>query len=228
MTRFVSAWRYCAIVTTAAFGSAALAQVPLATWTFETSVPTTAGPHAAEGGVNAGAGSPASGFHADAAAVYSNPAGNGSAESFSSTFWNTIGDYYQFATSTTGYNSITIEFDQARSNTGPATFDLVYSTDGLSFSTLLNDYTVLPNAAPNPLWANDGTRDAVYTFGPIAVPGDAANKPLVTFRLVSQVAAATGGTNRVDNVTIAGVLIPEPSTLGLLALGAIAALRRRS
>src|SRR5690349_21798851 len=74
--------------------------VLIADWTFETSVPTTAGPYVAEGGVNA-ATSFASGLHAGAS-VYSNPAGAGSAESFSSTAW-AIGDYYQFTSSTIGY-----------------------------------------------------------------------------------------------------------------------------
>jgi len=51
----------------------------IATWTFETSVPTTAGPFSPE----VGSGS-ALGYHASGSAVYSNPAGNGSLESFSS------------------------------------------------------------------------------------------------------------------------------------------------
>ena len=97
--------------------------VDLAVWTFETSLPATAGPHAAEGGINAGAGSPASGFHASASVVYSNPAGNGSAESFSSTFWS-VGDYWQFSTSSVGYTDIHLAWDQASSNTGPRDFVL--------------------------------------------------------------------------------------------------------
>ena len=54
----------------------------IATWTFETSVPTTAGPFSPE----VGAGS-AIGSHASSATVYSSPSGNGSFHSFSSTNW---------------------------------------------------------------------------------------------------------------------------------------------
>ena len=100
----------------------------VANWTFETSIPTAAGPYAAEAGVNA-ASSFASGFHTSSATVYSNPAGNGSVESFSSNNWTT-GDYYQFTTSTVGYQNITIQWDQTGSGTGPRDFGLFYSVDG--------------------------------------------------------------------------------------------------
>ncbi|HEY2154598.1 MAG TPA: hypothetical protein VGH33_03145, partial [Isosphaeraceae bacterium] len=53
----------------------------IADWTFETTLPTTAGPFAPEVGSGA-----ASGQHASAS-TYSTPVGNGSAHSFSSTAW---------------------------------------------------------------------------------------------------------------------------------------------
>jgi len=191
----------------------------LAEWTFETSVPITAGPHAAEGGVYGGA---ATGFHADSAAVYSNPVGNGSPESFSSNTWG-AGDYYQFETSTSGYQGITIQWDQTRSSTGPGSFDLEYSTDGVSYSTLVDDYTI------DAITWSSVTYNALSTFGPVAGPAGLDDQATVLFRLTAQApGSSAAGSNRVDDIIISGTLIPEPASLALLSLGALAAARRRS
>jgi len=61
----------------------------IADWTFETTIPSAAGPYSPE----VGAGS-ASGSHALGTTVYSSPAGNGSSHSFSANMWTT-GDYFQ-------------------------------------------------------------------------------------------------------------------------------------
>ncbi|MCK4342661.1 MAG: hypothetical protein KAY37_13165 [Phycisphaerae bacterium] len=201
----------------------------LALWTFEVSVPTTAGPHGAEGGVNAGPTSPANGWHADAGTVYSNPVGNGSSESFSSNHW-AIGDYYQFETSTLGYQNISITWHQRPSGTGPHTFDLEWSTDGVVFTTLLDDYV-----QPDGTWSSSGDPDPDFIFGPIAGPAALDDQTTVYFRLVNQVApGGTGGTNRVDNILITGsalsqsgaccvgpVCHPDQSPLQCAALGGI-------
>jgi hypothetical protein len=208
--------------------TAALVLAPLATaatlaeWTFETSIPATAGPHAAEGGVFGGS---ATGYHSSASVVYSNPAGNGSAESFSSNYWS-ISDYYQFQTSSLGYTSIEISWDQARSSTGPGTFDLQWSTDGSTWNTLTNDYTVQISGTGGPgTWSSSPPRNAAYTFGPTAAPAALDNQTTIYFRMTNQVTpGGTAGTNRIDNVVVTGV--PEPASLLLLGLGLIA-LRRR-
>ncbi|MFO0839548.1 MAG: hypothetical protein U1D55_13615 [Phycisphaerae bacterium] len=200
------AWCAAAACLTALSGGLALADT-IAQWTFEVSIPATAGPHAAEVGTGT-----AVGFHANGAAVYSNPVGNGSVESFSSNTW-TVGDYYEFNVSTTGYNTITLDWDQTSSNTGPRDFQLSYSTDGVNYSPIGGVYVVLANATPNPVWST-ATPQPIFHFGPIAAPAAVDNQATVSFRLVDSSAisanggaVAAAGTDRVDNFTINGTVI---------------------
>src|SRR5581483_11130067 len=184
----------------------------IAQWTFETSVPATAGPFSPE----VGSGS-ATGSHAGAA-TFSSPAGNGSSHSFSANTWAT-GDYYQFQVSTVGFSNIGISYDQTSSNTGPKFWDLQYSTDGVSFTTFVSQYTVLANAAPNNTWSA-GTPHPEFGFSDdlssVAALNNAAN---VYFRITedSGTTSANGGTlapagtDRVDNFTV--YVAPEPRTL---------------
>jgi hypothetical protein len=208
----------------AAMASTSMA-VTLAEFTFETSVPAldnsqSAGPYTAEGGIFA-AESVALGVHASPNTDWTNPVGNGSGESFSSNDW-AFGDYYEFRVPTTGYQDITFSWHQTRSSTGPATFELTFSTDGVNF-TSLTTYTV-----PTVTWSAgspDATNQSV--FGPIDVPG-AEDASLVYFRLVAAVApGGTGGTSRVDNIVVAGTPVPEPATLSLLVLGTVMLRGRR-
>ncbi len=186
----------------------------IAQWTFETSVPATAGPFAAEVGTGS-----ALGFHTGAA-VYSNPVGNGSVESFSSTVWS-VGDYWQFQTSTLGFQNIGLSFDQVSSSTGPRDFYLAWSTDGSTFTKFGNDYTVLVNTAPNAWSSNPANHITTTTYSfDLSSVTDLNNAPNVYFRLVddSTVSAgggtvATGGTDRIDNFLVA---VPEPTSLSLM------------
>jgi hypothetical protein len=199
---------------------------PIAIWTFETSIPVTAGPLAPE--VGAGA---ATALHASASTVYSNPSGNISAESYSSNFW-AVGDYYQFQTSTVGYTGVDFSWDQTGSSTGPKDFKVQYSTDGSTFLDLTT-YTVLLNGAPNPSWGV-ATGGPVYSFAPLSGPaGIFDNQPTLYVRLtdnsttaINGGTVATGGTDRVDNVAFNGI-IPEPATAGALTAAGLMLLSRR-
>ena len=80
----------------------------IANWTFETSLPAGspgAGAWITNIAAEVGPGV-AAGWHAGNA-TYSTPVGNGSAHAFSSTAW-AAGDFYQFAVSTLGFQSVTV------------------------------------------------------------------------------------------------------------------------
>jgi len=186
----------------------------IADWTFETSMPTTAGPFSPE--VGAGA---ATGSHVGGTAVYSHPAGNGSTNSFSANVW-AVGDYYQFKVSTVGLSDISISYDQTSSGTGPGQFQLEYSTDGLTFNNIGSAYTVQINGAPNVAWSVS-TYNSLYTFSDnlsslVAVNNDAT----LYFRLADASTASanggtvgTAGTDRVDNFDVFVTPTPEPQSL---------------
>ncbi|MBK9099321.1 MAG: hypothetical protein IPM14_14640 [bacterium] len=110
------------------FGQNIFAQTITASWSFEGVTTTNTGttpiisvgsPLADAGALTAGSAFTA--LHANALTVWSNPAGNGSVKSVSSNYW-TVGDYYQFSFSTTGYSNIAITWDQMGSSTGPRDF----------------------------------------------------------------------------------------------------------
>ncbi|MES2437892.1 MAG: PEP-CTERM sorting domain-containing protein [Verrucomicrobiota bacterium] len=211
------------VTSTFLLASGASPAAVLAAWTFETTIPATAGPFAPESGSGA-----ATGFHATTS-TYSNPAGNGSTESFSSNGWS-VGDYYQFETSSTGFSGITITFDQNGSGTGPRDFKLQYSTDGASFTDFGSAYA-LPAGI---MWATGAAATPAVTTFSFDLSSITAldNDSSIFFRLVNTTTTsigngtvAAGGTGRVDNVVIATV--PEPASILLGALGLLGILRRR-
>ena len=140
--------------------------------------------------------------------VYSTPAGNGSAHSFSSTAWS-VGDYYQFQVSTLGAPNVALNWDQTSSNTGPGNFILQYSTNGTTFTAFGSQYTVLANNTPNPLWsATTNHPEFNFTLDLSSITA-INNQPNVYFRLVDNSTnsaaggtVASGGTGRVDNFTV--------------------------
>jgi hypothetical protein len=225
MTRRQFAGLLCAAAV-AVLSAANLRAATIASWTFETSIPTTAGPLAPEVGSGSG-----TAFHATAGVTYSNPNGNGSAESWNSNTWS-VGDYYQFQASTLGQNGITFSWDQTRSSAGPGAanvtspnFRLQYSTDGTTF-TDVTDYLV-----PIVTWASavsDPTTKFSQNLSGVTALNNQAN---VYFRLTDILAPQnTGGQSRVDNVTISAVPEPAVATLAMMAavIGLTGSRRRRS
>lgn len=193
------------------------ASITIADWTFEATAPSTAGPLFPEQGTGS-----ALGWHASSDAVYSNPVGNGSGESFSANNW-AVGDYWQFQVSTLGFTGISLSWDQASSNTGPRDYGLYYSTDGTVFNQFNSDLFVLANASPNSTWSSSTTHSEYSFSQDLGSIVGLNNAESVWFRLVNKSTVSanggstgTGGTDRIDNfivsATSVAVAVPEPST----------------
>jgi hypothetical protein len=193
----------------------------IANWTFETSVPATSGPIAPEVGAGVG-----TSVHVTPNS-FSNPSGNGSAESWNSDSW-TVGDYYQFQVSTLGFSDIAFSWDQTRSSAGPGqpapsspNFRLQFSTDGSSF-TDVTDYLVAATTwnSTTPVASSQYSQN-LSSFSQLN------NQASVYFRLTSILAAQnSGGQSRIDNILVSGV--PEPTSVVMVMLAAVlsAAIRR--
>ena len=222
-----------AVVAATAVATSASAAV-VAGWTITTAFPTGAGnvPTGVTytvGAANEGlqtTGSELRSVHSLAAATYTSPAGNGSQYAFSSNNWST-GDFYEARLSTLGYSDISISWDQTRSSTGPATFELVMSTDGgANFTTLLASYTVLQSGgggAPG-TWSTT-TYNPIYSLNQAAAAAD--NQANVIFRFRSLATTAAAGSSRIDNVMIYSGPVPAPGAIALLGVAGLAGLRRR-
>ncbi|HEY1685013.1 MAG TPA: PEP-CTERM sorting domain-containing protein [Tepidisphaeraceae bacterium] len=175
------------------------------------------------------------GSHAATNAVYSSPAGNGSAHSFSSNVW-APGDYYEFAVPTTGLENILVSYDQISSSTGPKVFSLYYSVDGTNFSSF-SSYSITITEAETNSTGGTGTESAWsanskgaynWSFDLSGLTG-LNNDANALFEVVdTDVTGTSTGTDRVDNVVVAGSPVPEPASMTLLtAAAAAAAMRRR-
>ena len=174
------------------------------------------------------AGSSLSSSHAAAATAYSSPTGNGSTYSLSSNNW-TIGDYYQVSVSTTGYQDVSISWDQTRSGTGPSSFELVASTDGgASWSTLIASYSVVQaGLAGTGTTSWNALTNQPGFFTTTSAAAGASDSASVLFRIRSLVTTAAAGTNRIDNVIVSGSLVPAPGAVALLGLAGLISRRRR-
>lgn len=197
----------------------------LAQWTFETSKPTSSGPYAAENGIFAGT-SKALAYHTGSGTDYSNPVGAGSHQSYNANTWS-VGDFYQFTTSTLGHEDIQVSFESVSSSTGPKNFNLAYSTDGASFS-VFSSYSLLGKSSS---WSSSMSSASAAKYGyhfNLASIAGLDNQTKIYLRLIdNSTTSASGktvgssGTSRVDDFTISGNTIPsdlktssvpEPST----------------
>jgi hypothetical protein len=122
--------------------------------------------------------------------------------------------YYEFSLTGDAGNTLNLtnlEFDVMRGGAGtPRGYVVRSSLDSFASNLSQADVeTVRPN----------------YTH--IIVPLSALNVPGVTFRIYSY-SPAGGSSLDYDNITVNGDVVPEPSTLGVLALAGLTLLARRS
>lgn len=221
------------VVAVLALAAGSLAQADIiASWSMPTAIPaSTTGTSFNYGAADAGAlttGSMLSGSHALAATTWSSPSGNGSTYSLSSNNWS-VGDYYQIAVSTANYSGISISWDQTRSSTGPSSWFVRMSTDGVNFSIIQQSYLVIQAGASgtNTLaWSVANGVQSAFTNTLSNIAG-AGNQAMVYFRFVNDQVVATGGTNRIDNIVVSGTQVPAPGALALVGLGGLIAGRRR-
>jgi hypothetical protein len=192
----------------------------VALWTFEDSKPAATGQTLGAGLTPESGSGAANGFHSNAATVWSNPVGNGSGESFSANTWS-VGDYFQFGTSLTGYQDVQLSWGQTRSSTGPSDFSLSWSTDGAVFNPFQN-YTV-----GNTSWTSGTTNASSVVSADLSAVSGLDNAPNVFFRLTATSApSGTSGANRVDDFQISATPtvspVPEVSTVGAIGFGVMA------
>jgi hypothetical protein len=225
--RLINLGKFLAIAIAAGSFASNVFATTIAQWTFETSQPATAGPFTPEAGVNAALSQASTNTTAGAnVGTISSPAGNGSSHSFSSNGWD-VPEYFQFKTSTLGFASLGLTFDETGSNTGPRDFRVDTSTDGSSF-TPGPTYSILANAAPNNVWSA-ATPHPEFGFS-FSLPTALENQATAYVRLVNTDTVSanggtvgSGGTNRIDNVTISGTLaVPEPASAALMVMAGLA------
>ena len=210
-----------AVIATA---SAASADV-IAGWSMPTAVTATTAATYSYGAANLGAlvsASMLSGTHTSASTVWSSPAGNGSTYALSSNAWN-VGDYYQISLATTGYSAVSVAWEQTRSSTGPAGFEAVLSVDGGSTFSSLGSYTV------NQVSWSATVPVTTSSFAGLASAADNQASVIIRFKVVTAGTSTTTGTNRIDNISVTGSVVPVPSpgAIALLGVAGLVARRRR-
>jgi hypothetical protein len=165
------------------------------------------------------------GVHASAASDWSTPAGPASTFSYSANTW-TAGDYFQFSTSSTGYEDVKVSFDATGSNTGPRDFKIAYSTDGVNFTDFSNYGLINAGWSSSGAFVNPAAAHFDFDLSAVTALEDAA---AITFRLIqvgttsiNNGTVAVAGTSRVDNVTVSGTeIVPEPASVALLVLASV-------
>jgi len=226
----------------AASSSASVKADVIADWTFQTSASTNniigtgRTPGATQSGISADIGfGTASASHASASTAWSIPSGNGSPNSWSANYW-AAGDFFQFSISTIGYTGVTLSYDQTGSASGPGSFSLQYSTDGLNFTPSGGTNTIILGSWSPSSHANGFTFN--YDLSSVSTLNEA---PSAYFRIVDQAPTTGGainggnvltvGTDRIDNFVVNAVAdAPEPSCIALLLIGSSAlvlSLRRK-
>lgn len=125
------------------------------------------------------------------------------------------GSFVQLQFSTAGLEDIIVTFATRGTSTGYNSGLYSYSTDGTNFTQ-----------AGVPSTATISTTFALATADLSSISAiDDQSSVFVRYTLAG--ASSVSGNNRIDNLQINGTVIPEPASLGLIGVGALALLRRR-
>lgn len=173
------------------------------------------------------------GVHLSAVTDWTTPVGPASENAYSVNTWTT-GDYFQFSSTTAGFENIKVSFDATGSGTGPRDFKIAYSTDGINFTDFGNYSLINASWSSAPAFINPAAAHFEFDLSAITALDSI---PLATFRLIqvgtvsiNDGSIAAAGSSRIDNATISGdAVVPEPATLALagIALCGVAMVRRR-
>ena len=179
----------------------------LASWTFETSLPSNSGPYAPETGTQT-ATAEARCVHVSSSTAYAANQGNGSAKSFWANTW-AVGDYYEFRISTLGLTGIQLSFDQTSSSGGPRDFKISYSINGGGTFSDLITYTVPVSDGAAIVWYPTPVNPASSLSFDLSSFGALNNQSSLILRLVCASSTtltggslSSSGSSRVDNVLV--------------------------
>ena len=179
----------------------------LASWTFETSLPSNSGPYAPETGAQT-ATAEARCVHVSSSTAYAANQGNGSAKSFWANTW-AVGDYYEFRISTLGLTGIQLSFDQTSSSGGPRDFKISYSINGGGTFSDLITYTVPVSDGAAIVWYPTPVNPASSLSFDLSSFGALNNQSSLILRLVCASSTtltggslSSSGSSRVDNILV--------------------------
>jgi uncharacterized protein len=133
-----------------------------------------------------------------------NPAGtSGTAWSFNN--WSQtdaldVDKYFEFKVDLTDFEDVVLSFAERRSGTGPLTFVISFSTDGVAFTTIPGTSTTLPN---NTNWRS-------HSFDLSGLNPEIAGQASVQFRIYGYNASGPTGTWRIDDVSFVEQTDAEP------------------
>jgi isoamylase len=127
-----------------------------------------------------------------------NPSGS-SGRAWSFTHWSLASSpgaakYVEFRVNMSHYGNLNLTFAERRSTTGPRTFVVHYSTDGVNFTPIPETLTALP--------ANTSWR--AHSFDLSGLNGQISGRSSVYFRIYGYNASGDTGTWRLDDVSFVG------------------------
>ena len=143
---------------------------------------------------------------------------------------------FEFTAPTTGYEDITVAYDQRSANAAAKDYVLQYSTDGTNFTDAGPSYTTVGNNFSHDLttYAFDLSaisgldQNAAVKFRIVSTfePGQTTYRPARAMANQQPVVYSPSAGVRIDMFTVEGTPIPEPASPCLLALGGVFAMRR--